>query len=247
LACDLMEAIRPRVDAYVLNWILSQPLRREWFFEQRHGNCRLMASLTSRLSETMQTWARLVAPVAEWVVQQLWNSTRKRSSTSTPLPPTRLTQRRRTEGRGRDFVLATHPEPVPEKVCRGCGAVTRQGEHCPKCGREISREKLIELAKIGRVAAMRPESRRKQAETQSRHRAAQEAWRSMPKPIWLTDSVYKNKIQPRLSSVPISALASAIGVSESYAADIRAGRHQPHRRHWQVLYRLVSAEETNWC
>ena len=39
LACDLMEAIRPQVDAYVLNWILSQPLRREWFFEQRDGNC----------------------------------------------------------------------------------------------------------------------------------------------------------------------------------------------------------------
>src|SRR5204863_7747579 len=44
LACDLMEAIRPQVDAYVLDWILCQPLRREWFFEQRDGNCRLMAS-----------------------------------------------------------------------------------------------------------------------------------------------------------------------------------------------------------
>ena len=28
LACDLMEAARPQVDAYVLNWILGQPLQR---------------------------------------------------------------------------------------------------------------------------------------------------------------------------------------------------------------------------
>src|SRR5207245_1711185 len=50
LACDLMEAVRPKVDAYVLDWIMSQPLRREWFFEQRDGNCRLMAQFASRLA-----------------------------------------------------------------------------------------------------------------------------------------------------------------------------------------------------
>jgi CRISPR-associated endonuclease Cas1 len=33
LACDLMEAIRLNADAYVLDWITGQPLRREWFFE----------------------------------------------------------------------------------------------------------------------------------------------------------------------------------------------------------------------
>jgi CRISPR-associated endonuclease Cas1 len=29
LACDLMEPVRPQVDAYVLTWIMRQPLRRE--------------------------------------------------------------------------------------------------------------------------------------------------------------------------------------------------------------------------
>src|SRR5207247_1159316 len=58
LACDVMEAIRPQVDAYVLDWVLSRPLRREWFFEQRDGNCRLMASFAIRLTETAQVWAR---------------------------------------------------------------------------------------------------------------------------------------------------------------------------------------------
>ena len=52
LACDLMEAVRPRVDAYVFDWISREPLRREWFFEQRDGNCRLMGPFAIRLSET---------------------------------------------------------------------------------------------------------------------------------------------------------------------------------------------------
>src|SRR5262249_48859990 len=41
LACDLMEPARPQVDAFLLDWILKEPLKREWFFEQRDGSCRL--------------------------------------------------------------------------------------------------------------------------------------------------------------------------------------------------------------
>src|SRR5438876_3174263 len=92
-ACDLMEAIRPHVDAYVLGWILSQPLRREWFFEQRDGNCRLMGPFAVRLSETAPLWSRAVGPVVEWVARQLWLTTRKR--TQSDFPPTHLTQTHR--------------------------------------------------------------------------------------------------------------------------------------------------------
>jgi hypothetical protein len=51
--------------------------------------------------------------------------------------------------------------------------------------------------------------------------------------------MYVNKAQPRLGSVTISAISSTLGISESYAADIRAGRHHPHPRHWQALATLV--------
>ena len=37
----------------------------------------------------------------------------------------------------------------------------------------------------------------------------------------------------------ISALSSTLGVSEPYAADIRAGR-RPHPRYWEALPELVS-------
>src|ERR1017187_8570902 len=69
LACDLMEPVRSQVDAYLLDWITRQPLRLEWFFEQRDGNCRLAGSFAVRLSETAPIWGRAVAPIAEWVAQ----------------------------------------------------------------------------------------------------------------------------------------------------------------------------------
>lgn len=229
-----MEAVRPQVDAYLVDWLTREPLKREWFFEQRDGNCRLMGSFAARLSETAPTWGRAVAPFAEWVAQTLRTPNRKPVNRDKTVP-TRLTQRRRSEGRGHVFALDTTPAPYPKNVCRGCGAETQSGQHCPKCGREISREKLIELAKFGRVAALKPESRKKHSETQKRHRAAQREWKSAAKPDWLTEDYYAQRIQSRLLAVTITAISSALGVSESYAADIRAGRRRPHPRHWSAL------------
>src|SRR5207245_7654739 len=77
LACDLMEPIRPQIDAFVLDWITRETLKREWFFEQRDGNCRLMASLAVRFAEPAPPWGRAVAPITEWVAQTLWSSIRK--------------------------------------------------------------------------------------------------------------------------------------------------------------------------
>jgi CRISPR-associated endonuclease Cas1 len=238
LACDLMEAVRPQVDGYLIDWLTSGPLKREWFFEQRDGSCRLMGSFAARLSETAPTWGRAVAPFAEWVAQSL-RTPGSQPATRDQRIPTRLTQRRRSEGRGSAFLLDTKPAPHPKNVCHGCGTATLGGQHCPKCGREVSRVKLVELAKIGRLVAQSPESRQKHSDTQRRHRAAQREWHSASIPDWLTGDVYSETIQPRLASVTISTISSTLGVSESYAADIRKGKHRPHPRHWQTLADLA--------
>jgi CRISPR-associated protein Cas1 len=244
LACDIMEPIRAKCDAFVLHWLQSEPLRRCDFWEDRNGNCRIASSLAIKLCETSDTWRRLVAPVAEYVAQELWSSVSKPTFTSKlarQLIATRLTQSRKRSVKGTDVPPVKTPKP--DRVCRGCGAHTQRGRHCPKCGREVSREKLIELAKTGRIAARSAESRTKHSETQRRHEAAKRAWRSSPKPAWPDENMYVQDIQPRLATMPISALASTLGVSESYAADIRAGRHRPHPRHWQTLAELVGISE----
>jgi CRISPR associated protein Cas1 len=98
LACDLMEPARPQVDAFLLDWIMKEPLKREWLFEQGDGNCRLMAPFTARLLETAPMWGRAIAPFAEWVTRALWSSSAKLARESAP--PTRLTQRLKREAKG---------------------------------------------------------------------------------------------------------------------------------------------------
>ena len=64
-------------------------------------------------------------------------------------------------------------------------------------------------------------------------------WDPSDKPEWLDEKAYGEKIQPRLVRVTIPVISSALSVSNPYAADIRAGRHRPHPRHWQTLAQLV--------
>jgi hypothetical protein len=236
LACDLQEPLRAKVDAFILNWLQTEPLRKADFWEDRQGNCRICSPLVIKLCETADTWRRLVAPVAEYVAHTL-------RSSFTPPPrgarrfSTPLTQANRRKGRS-----ASPPDvkmPNVERICHGCGVRTRVGRNCPKCGREISRDKLTELAEEGRIAARRPDSRRKHSETQRRHEAAKRAWRSLPEPTWPDETTYVRQIQPRLASVTISTISSSLGVCESYAADIRAGRHRPHPRNWRSLAQLA--------
>jgi CRISPR-associated endonuclease Cas1 len=238
LACDLMEPVRPQIDAYVVDWITRQPLKRDWFFEQRDGNCRLMAPLAVKLSETAPTWGRAVAPFAEWTAQALWDSIRKPASEVQRLP-TRLTEQRRSEGRGAEFVVATSPPPRPHGVCLGCGAAARRGRHCLKCGKEVSGKKLTELAQVGRVVAQAADAQKKRSQTQQRHEAAKRAWRDSLEATLPDENLYIQNILPKLASIKITTLASALGVSDSYAADIRAGRRRPHPRHWRGLAELL--------
>jgi CRISPR-associated endonuclease Cas1 len=239
LACDLMEPIRSQVDAYLLDWITRQPLRREWFFEQRDGNCRLAGSFAVRLSETAPIWGRAVAPIAEWVAQQLWLTTRKRIATE--LPPTHLTQTHRREAKGVSSIPTGRASRV-ENLCHGCGSITFGREHCFDCAVNPATNRLVNAARLGRAAAQTREALAKQADSQRRHSKARSSWDESCQPPWLTPELFSQKIQPRLASVSTSTIRSHIGVSRWYASRIRQGC-RPHARHWKTLASLVGIKQ----
>jgi hypothetical protein len=244
LACDLMEPVRPRVDAYVLDWISREPIRREWFFEQRDGNCRLMASFAVRLSETAPTWARAVAPIAEMVARTLSSAIKKQIRSS--LPPTRLTQDQRREARGMSPELSTKNSLKPMRICRGCGAALHRGHtHCAACAVPVSKERFVEVARQGRVASHTREAEARRGETQSRQAAARFNWRASDQPAWLNEKTYREKIQPRLADITVPIISSALGVSKPYATDIRSGRRCPHPRLWHPLAQLVGVSQND--
>src|SRR6266567_1660683 len=235
LACDLMEVVRPQVDAYVLDWILSRPLRREWFFEQRDGNCRLMASFAIRLSKTVPMWGRAVAPIAEWVARALWSTNRK------PDAPfaTRLTQGNKRQAKGAHASPPALRALRPQTLCRGCGKNIAAGRiHCAHCSIEGATERIADAARLGRLAARTPAALTKQSDSQRRHAKARSSWDRASQPAWLTPQLFLQQIQPLLANVATSVIRSHIGVSRWYASQIRQG-YPPHPRHWNALARLV--------
>ncbi len=175
LALDLMEPVRPLVDAFVLDWIIREPLRREWFFEQRDGNCRLMGSFAVRLSETAPTWGRAVAPLTEWVARTLSSTISKPNRQIGPA--TRLTQRHRREAKAGTSSTPTKPAPRPQAICRICGTpIARGRRYCASCVTTVAKENLVEVARSGRVAAQSPEAQARRAETKRRHDISRQSW-----------------------------------------------------------------------
>lgn len=215
-------------------------MKRDWFFEQCDGNCRLMANFAARLSETAPLWARAVAPVAEWVARQLW----QRKPEKDGPPPTRLTQRHKREAKGSSPVSVSEVVPKAESICRDCGApIGRRSTHCPKCSVVYSTGRLVEGARTGRVAAHAPEAAAHRGDTIRKHNLARHAWSPSNQPDWLTEETFAREIQPRLLTLATSAIASALGVSRVYTADIRAGKRVPHPRHWRALAQQVGLRE----
>jgi len=236
LACDLMEPIRAQVDAYLLDWVTRQPLRREWFFEEHDGNCRLMGSFAVRLSETLPIWRRAVAPIAEWVARAFWSTIRR------PDAPfaTRLTQNNKRETKCAPAQSPLTRVPRQQNICAGCGKpVTNASTRCSMCAMEVSRERMLDISRQGRIASKSPESRARVSATQRRQQTARWNWNPSSQPDWLTDEVYVKEVQPLLRNSSLSKIASSISVSLVYASDIRRGRRLPHPRHWQALATLV--------
>ena len=118
-------------------------------------------------------------------------------------------------------------------------SVTLRRSYCSDCDATTARERIVEIAKVGRVASQAPGPRARRAETQRGHALAKKAWLPSSLPAWLTEEVYANRIQPLLAEIANPAIMSALRVSVTYAVAIRAGRRRPHPRHWSKLAELV--------
>ncbi len=244
LACDLMEAVRPEVDTFVLDWVARAPLSRDWFFEERNGNCRLMGQFAATLSETAPRWRRAVAPLAEWLAQVFWEQSPKMASHRAPA--SRLTQGRKRLVHGGTPSLPKLRSSVPQNLCRTCGApIMHNGTFCRLCCAEASKDQYPKAAALGRMVALTLESQARRTKTQRRNARAQHGWIAATQPSWLDQRTYVDRIQPLLSTLTSSKIASAIQVSLGYADSIRKGKVHPHARHWQRLAELVGVQPGN--
>jgi CRISPR-associated endonuclease Cas1 len=224
LACDLMEPVRPQVDAFVLDWLRRESWQKKWFFEEKDGNCRLMSIFTARLSETSKIWRQALGPFAEWIAHTLWST--KTQPSSAKAPARRLTQNRKREAKG---------IPTTTPVVSVVNPLTSHRDFVSM----VSSENSLGARKPVRLNAHDPIAQARRADTQRRQAAALRAWKPSDNPAWLDEKFYREQIQPRLAAVSVPTILSALDVSKPYATGIRAGRCIPHPRHWLRLARLV--------
>jgi len=242
-ACDLMEAARPDVDAYVLGCLTKRPLSRNWFFEKRNGNCRLMSKFAAKLSETAEMWKAAISPTAEWVARAFWSALPKFSRTLAP--PTRLTQSHRRVSKGGDSFGPEPPVVHLSRVCDVCGTSLKgsRSRSCRACTVAVSRANMIEAAKLGRVNTHNAVAEARRGATQAKQRRALRNWNPGSQPEWLSETVFRTQIQPLLSRIEVPRIAKSIDVSHPYATSIRRGDRLPHPRHWQNLANLTGISQ----
>jgi CRISPR-associated endonuclease Cas1 len=238
LACDLMEVVRPDVDAFLFDWVVRAPFSRDWFFEQRDGNCRLMGQFAKTLSETAPIWRRAVGPIVEWLARSLWEDTPKMAGHRAPA--NRLTQSTKRAAQGGYPALPFPRVTAPQNLCRTCGApIMHKGKYCRLCNAEASKELFVKVSEMGRKASQSAKAQEQRIKKQRRNARAQHGWIAAKQPSWLDQDAYVTRIQPRLAELTYSAIASAIQVSPGYADAIRKGKVHPHARHWLKLAELV--------
>jgi len=244
LALDVMEAVRPTVDAYVLAMLTQRTLSPLEFVETRKGGCRITPRLASELADTCPAWRHHVAPVVEWVAHTLAEHSTARLPLRTP-----LTRRNWQAAWDQQAPARQRRRPASTMLslpvtCRDCGATLpdRRRRYCGECRarRFADRGADARLAAATVLAQLRAEERDpahggRAAEIRGRknaaHQRAVREWKGeRPDP-----EVFRSEILPGLRRMTIGELVAATGLSEHYCSLIRLGKKVPHARHWEGL------------
>jgi len=244
MALDLLESIRPAIDAFLHEMLTRRVMSARDFVETREGGCRITPKLAEQLAETCTVWRSHIAPVVEWTANTLAKHATSRVPTRSPLThthhraawnerkPDRRQRRRRAE-------FARLPD-----TCRDCGAPLpdRRRRYCNECSTRrfadqgpAARERAGEVLAQLRSEQQDPAHGRRAAETRGRKNAAHQAaireWQGeRPDP-----ERFRTEILPSLRRKPIGELAAATGLSEHYCSLIRLGKTVPHARHWEAF------------
>jgi CRISPR-associated endonuclease Cas1 len=238
MALDLMEPVRPLVEAWTLNLLTQRTFKKSDFAETPDGHVRLLAPLTHELAGSMSLWRKGVAPWAEKVSHLLGEVIRGRYQPVTPLTgdnyvraQREVNARKTQEAIYRDVFTREGSSPkqrvkaevkVPLRNCSTCGGQLLRGQHvnCPSCWELHSGQEFY--------------TRKKRGEAISRSREEERRWREVH-PSKGDHEVYRREILPGLEEVTLSRIMDACGVAKSTASAIRSGKRVPTERHWEAL------------
>lgn len=244
LALDLIEVIRPDIDAWVIDLADGHTFRRADFHETDDGHCRILAPLTHHLTATLPLWARTVAPWAEHVAHTLSDTTPLNINKATPLTSTNRRTASRSSSAPRRKSTADNPIEDPPKLRAGRSML---GPKCADCGTALSHPQRTycpdcwpthraEAARTGtQRAAARLDSVDKRTERGAAISAGKQAARKKAALAYGWQPHDWNTIAPAVQTMTLAQIQQATGLSITTASRIRTGRSIPHACHWTSL------------
>jgi CRISPR-associated endonuclease Cas1 len=242
LALDLMEPIRPEVDAFVLDMVERRTFRKAEFTESSDGHVRLLAPLTHELAETMPQWAKSLGPIAEHVAHVFGKAMDGTYSAATPLTSRRLrdaqavVKARKVEATRRAAAGRVLQRPAAQSAALPLWT-------CPDCGGAVTNPRHVRCeACIDADPASTPQIRgRRGAAIAARKRALTEWDNANPGTVYDPD-LFRREILPRLGTVPLAEIMQAAGCCKASASDYRRGKRTPHVSTWRSLAQLARVD-----
>jgi CRISPR-associated endonuclease Cas1 len=267
MVLDLIEPLRPTVDAYVLRFLERRPLRKADLISDPRGVVRLRASLTWDLTTGIDLWRGEVGGLVEHVADMLGASSpydvsvpsvltgskhrlaaRARTAAAPAAPPTRpavtgATNRKKSSRR-------TAPAKGPARRCLDCGAVLRvergravsRLSYCPDClpARKAESTKVAQRASVGRTAnAHDALATQHRRAANAEQRLAEQTFELAHEGEAFDRARFLAEVLPRLQSVSTTTIAKATGMSTSSASKVKRGLRVPHPRWWGVLAEIT--------
>jgi len=254
LVCDVIEPVRPQVDAWVLSLLRDRTFGIHNFAETRQGVCRVLPPLTRLLAETAPTWRRAVAPVAERIAHKLLDGKNGETRNHQRALATPLTQTHRSAGRDR---VRRHPHRVPAsdsptmpQACRMCGVILdKLGRlYCDDCLLEARQDvakpwsskglkTLANLRAEGKDPAHGGKAARKRGRRVAQFKRETAGWQQVHGDSYVSRYFVRN-VLPKLKRMSLGEMTRRTGLTPGYCSFIRRGMRVPHPRHWDALRRV---------
>jgi hypothetical protein len=224
LALDVMEPIRPAVEAFVLDLVAERTFRKADFVETSDGHVRLRAPFTHKLTETLPEWREGLAPIAEHVAHVLGAVMTGKYHPVTPLTGRNVrdaqavVKARKVATRLAAISTTARQRPASEPVALPLWT-------CPDCGGAVTNPRHVRCEVcIATDPRQAPEVRgRRGAAIAARKRALAE-WSEVLGDDAYDPELFRRDILPALRTVRLSEIVEATGMSKASASDVRRGK-----------------------
>jgi CRISPR-associated endonuclease Cas1 len=239
LALDLIEPVRPQVDAFVLDLLGRRTFRKVEFTETTDGHCRIKAPLTHELAETVPRWSQALGLIAETMVHTLGQAMAGKYIAVTPLTGTSHRQAQAVvKARKSATRAAAKSSSARQRASEGPAAPW----NCPDCGGQVTNHRHVRCDQcIAADPRQTAELRGRRGAAIAARKQAQRKWEVERGNAQESDSNYfRREILPALAQVKLGDIMTAAGLSKGFASQIRAGKFTPHASTWEALAALTN-------